>query len=1171
MCGLVGFLPAPPGPAAEVDFAELRCRVESLAPAGADEGQDAIVAALEVCSWQLVRQAGFRLLWEDESARAAALELARETGRAADELESALATVTETATLERRSARLTRLRDVAWRIEQDALGNVERVGALLNERADAGLKVQHELWRLAIVLNNLARLEVRGRDSGGIATTILLPEDRLASVIEGFDPELEAAWSSRRKRRDFRHGAVLVGPAAPDAEGRPRRAVAFAHKVASEIGELGANITELRDAIRADRILQTLLAEDGAEVTVIAHNRWASNGVINEANCHPLSNELANEPESGGELARLVTAALNGDIDNYPTLRDRFAGELGRRISPQITTDAKIIPVVYDEALDRVAASEAGADQAFAESVATFEGSWAIAAHSTSAPEDVRLAQRGSGQGLFIGLIPDGGRLFASELYGVVELCESYVKLDGLARGDGPAGETVRLRPGVDPVIVGIDGEPRDFGERERQTGITTRDINKAGFEHYLLKEINEAPLSIRKTLRGKLLTGAGGTPRLELGEDIIPPALRGILERRELRRIFVIGQGTAAIAGASFADAMNEWLAPANVAVFGLKATELSGFHLETIGPDCLIIAVSQSGTTTDTNRTVDLARERGATVIGVVNRRNSDLADKSDGVFYTSDGRDIEMSVASTKAFYCQVVAGYLLGMELARRLGCLDEAASGAFLAELADLPRRMGEVLENRDRVRGIARAHAGRRVYWAVVGSGPGRRAAEEIRIKLSELCYKSISADTIEDKKHIDLSAEALVFVCAAGLSGANAADAVKEIGIFKAHAGLPIVVCDRGETRFSASAAATIEVPASSPRIALLLNTLAGHLFGYYAALALDEGSLALRRLRQVVEAALVEVTDSAGEPGVTDQIIRRFRERARPLARELLADLHDGRFNSGLTADIACQVGDALRICLGHLSVEAIADFVQPPERKAWLELVMAWLSSAIDHLKRPVDAIKHQAKTVTVGISREEAKLPLDTPLIKALADAEVAVEHFDEATAATLAAAAPYVREVLGCTTYAVSGLSPLGRPGPGSTLKVVRKTGCAAGMASRADAGAPLTGTKRMVVSAPRVTFGRGVSDGRCLVIAPLFEAGRVSGLGLLHVAFRDDLDPRERAQALRLAGRFEDVRALVTEQGRRWQNTLLMSLAVEDLLTLAPAALASAMPEREAT
>ena len=263
--------------------------------------------------------------------------------------------------------------------------------------------------------------------------------------------------------------------------------------------------------------------------------------------------------------------------------------------------------------------------------------------------------------------------------------------------------------------------------------------------------------------------------------------------------------------------------------------------------------------------------------------------------------------------------------------------------------------------------------------------------------------------------------------------------------------------------------------------------------------------------------------------------------------------------------------QVGDALRICLGHLSVEAIADFVQPPERKAWLELVMAWLSSAIDHLKRPVDAIKHQAKTVTVGISREEAKLPLDTPLIKALADAEVAVEHFDEATAATLAAAAPYVREVLGCTTYAVSGLSPLGRPGPGSTLKVVRKTGCAAGMASRADAGAPLTGTKRMVVSAPRVTFGRGVSDGRCLVIAPLFEAGRVSGLGLLHVAFRDDLDPRERAQALRLAGRFEDVRALVTEQGRRWQNTLLMSLAVEDLLTLAPAALASAMPEREAT
>ena len=86
----------------------------------------------------------------------------------------------------------------------------------------------------------------------------------------------------------------------------------------------------------------------------------------------------------------------------------------------------------------------------------------------------------------------------------------------------------------------------------------------------------------------------------------------------------------------------------------------------------DTLVIAISQSGTTTDTNRTVDLARGRGATVVAIVNRRNSDLVDKSDGVLYTSDGRDVEMSVASTKAFYAQVAAGYLLALGLADELG-------------------------------------------------------------------------------------------------------------------------------------------------------------------------------------------------------------------------------------------------------------------------------------------------------------------------------------------------------------------------------------------------------------------------------------------------------------------------------------------------------------------
>ena len=114
---------------------------------------------------------------------------------------------------------------------------------------------------------------------------------------------------------------------------------------------------------------------------------------------------------------------------------------------------------------------------------------------------------------------------------------------------------------------------------------------------------------------------------------------------------------------------------------VDALPATELSGFGMRADMDDTLVIAISQSGTTTDTNRTVDVARERGATVVAIVNRRNSDLVDKADGVVFTSDGRDVEMSVASTKAFYAQIAAGSTARAGHRRRRRCPRPRRSGS----------------------------------------------------------------------------------------------------------------------------------------------------------------------------------------------------------------------------------------------------------------------------------------------------------------------------------------------------------------------------------------------------------------------------------------------------------------------------------------------------------
>ena len=273
--------------------------------------------------------------------------------------------------------------------------------------------------------------------------------------------------------------------------------------------------------------------------------------------------------------------------------------------------------------------------------------------------------------------------------------------------------------------------------------------------------------------------------------------------------------------------------------------ASELSGFHLQEDLQDTLVIPITQSGTTTDTNRAVAMAVERGASVIAIVNRRQSDITGKSDGVFYTSDGRDIEMSVASTKAFYSQIVAGHILSLYLAQVLATLSDEEIAGELENLERAPALMRRVLEQKEKIRQSVRDCAGQKKYWAVVGSGPNKAAADEIRIKLSELCYKTISSDVVENKKHIDLSAEPLIIVCAAGAPETVTGDIVKDVAIFKAHKAGVVVFADEDETRFDPIADAVIAIPRAPMPLPVILNTVAGHLWGYYAACSIDEDCL--------------------------------------------------------------------------------------------------------------------------------------------------------------------------------------------------------------------------------------------------------------------------------------------------------------------------------------
>jgi glucosamine--fructose-6-phosphate aminotransferase (isomerizing) len=158
------------------------------------------------------------------------------------------------------------------------------------------------------------------------------------------------------------------------------------------------------------------------------------------------------------------------------------------------------------------------------------------------------------------------------------------------------------------------DGTELPVTDDDVQTAqVTTRDIDRGEFPHFLLKEITASPSSFRKTLRGKLIEDDGRSARGARRPSRCPTAVRSALASGHVDRVLVIGQGTAAIAGQSLAHHLTDFLAESEVRVEAMLATELSGFQLRGDMSDTLVVAISQSGTTTDTNRTVDLVRGRG------------------------------------------------------------------------------------------------------------------------------------------------------------------------------------------------------------------------------------------------------------------------------------------------------------------------------------------------------------------------------------------------------------------------------------------------------------------------------------------------------------------------------------------------------------------------------
>jgi len=1171
IAGIVAFKPPRPAPAAtpvtDLDALAQRMRQNSLAGGFAAERGAAEYLGGESCIESLWRQvqslkrsAAFGRLYGDEALQAqidrlaaGLAEHAEAEGRRFDDAMGRL----DAADVDVMAPRVDRLRDIAWCLRSEILANIVKVRDLLQAAGGSPSPEAVAVFRnLNAVLNSIDRMEVRGRDSAGISLLFVLADEayrRFAAALA--QAGLESEWKQRCEQQPLLNRSISVHRRDSAA------AVAFTYKVAVEIGSLGDNIRCLRRHIASDAILHALVRFPLQFHTVNAHTRWASVGAITEANCHPVDNQTVTDGDGANGV---IHACLNGDIDNFLELKEALERD-GCGIHAEVTTDTKIIPLQIERYLRQGVAMT----EAFRRAVCDFKGSHAIAVHSDLAPGKLFLAHKGSGQAIFVGIAPDH-YMSTSEVYGFIEETQEYIKLDGESIVEGRSGKTQGQIVVLDQAGGGLEGItstyydgtpcPLNAGSLKR-TALTSRDIDRQDFPHYFFKEISESPGSVAKTLqnRWKIKDGDGRRKGVALDERVVPARVNAALADGSIRRIYFIGQGTAGVAALACANILNFYLNDPAVQIQALKASEFSGFFLGDGGDgrsmaDALVIAISQSGTTTDTNRSVDMARQCGAHTLAIVNRRDSDLTFKVNGVMYTSSGRDIEMSVASTKAFYAQIIAGALLGLHIAGIKGRRDPDFVSAEIDRLLAMPDHMRRVLAMADRIRASAARLAVTKTYWAAVGSGPNKASADEIRIKLSELCYKTISSDFVEDKKHIDLSSEPLIMVCAAGTRPTVIGDIIKDTAIFKAHKATPVVICDEGEDRFDPYAEDVFQVPAVAEHLAPILNTLVGHLWGYHAALSIHEGSRFLYRFHEDLQQTMRESAGS-GADDVELILDRRFREKIVAFYSAFRQRLARRQFPATVGFDATSDLTLLLKYLAGRLEVSDFElDFGLKGTAANMLQTLSSRLAEAIGFLARPVDAIKHQAKTVTVGTSRISERL--EGLVFAALAAENLSSAQLTPANLIVLKNVQGIIREIEGSVLYRIDGLNLLGEPGDETTIEVLNKRGKTAVIPSRVETDRALKGSKRIIVRQGNVYIGKGRKDDRSILVIPLLSASstggsRIEHLLLLHIAFKDQVPLTQKIRAL--GGKHEHIKNIVQENSVAWHDEMLDQVPVEEL------------------
>jgi len=533
----------------------------------------------------------------------------------------------------------------------------------------------------------------------------------------------------------------------------------------------------------------------------MGHTRWATHGVPNDVNSHPHFSESSN-----------LVIVHNGIIENYDTLKKEL---ISRGYTFKSDTDTEVLVNLIEEVKKQEQCKLGKAVQVALNNVI---GAYAIAVFDKTKPNELVVARLGSP--IAIGVGENNAEFFvASDASPFIEYTKEAIYLEDEEMAIIKLDKGIKVRKIKDDSLV-------DAKIQELQ--ISLDQIEKGGYDHFMLKEIYEQPKAIIDTYRGRMLPGEG-IIKMSGIDDHIQKFLNA-------DRIIVVACGTSWHAGL-----VGEYLIE-DMARISVEVEYASEFRYRNpiITSKDVVIAISQSGETADTLAAIKLAKSKGAFVFGICNVVGSSIARETHAGAYTHAGPEI--GVASTKAFTTQITVLSLISLKLAKTKGTLSNSAFRMYLQKMQLVPKKIEALLTIDDKVKEIASVYKNAK-NCLYLGRGFNFPVALEGALKLKEISYIHAEGYPAAEMKHgpIALIDENMpIFVIATNKG--HYEKVVSNIQEIKSRAGKIIAIVTEGDTQVKEIADHVIEIPETEEALTPLLTTIPLQLLSYHIAVMLGK-----------------------------------------------------------------------------------------------------------------------------------------------------------------------------------------------------------------------------------------------------------------------------------------------------------------------------------------